>query len=431
MLSAKAQDEDIQKGVEVGVDEYITKPFSPEHLVHVVNDHMSRAKQSDGRGRRVNEVAPGVARLPTAVRERLFRRRAGRPLGAGGRRRCRASAGQDSRPPPRRATARARKPAAIVLTHGHLDHAGSLADSRPRSGTCPFTRITWRCRISRGKSLYPPFDPTVGGFFAFLTRFLPARQLRLRATICVNCPPTARCPTCPAGSGSTRPAIPPATSPSGARATARCIAGDAFVTVDMSKFTPSADAEAGVDPAADPRHPATGPPPASPSAPRRPRPLHRCHRPRDARSAARTSPATCRLRRALPLPAHGRYVTEPARADDSGVVSLPPPVPDPLPKQVAIGASVLAAAFWRWPVGGTRTRRVGGMARKGPSPSNVARMEGRPVREGVASHAPPRGAFRRLTRRGRPVRSTWQGPGLPCPHLPNVTPAPATVSPNR
>ena len=25
----------------------------------------------------------------------------------------------------------------------------------------------------RGESLYPPFDPTVGGFFAFLTRFFP------------------------------------------------------------------------------------------------------------------------------------------------------------------------------------------------------------------------------------------------------------------
>ena len=42
MLSAKAQEEDIQKGLNVGVNEYITKPFSPEHLVHVVADHLSR-----------------------------------------------------------------------------------------------------------------------------------------------------------------------------------------------------------------------------------------------------------------------------------------------------------------------------------------------------------------------------------------------------
>ena len=42
MLSAKAQDEDIRRGVEVGVDAYVTKPFTPDHLVHVVTQHLSR-----------------------------------------------------------------------------------------------------------------------------------------------------------------------------------------------------------------------------------------------------------------------------------------------------------------------------------------------------------------------------------------------------
>jgi DNA-binding response OmpR family regulator len=44
MLSAKAQDDDVKKGLEVGVNEYITKPFSPEHLVHVVNDYLAHVK---------------------------------------------------------------------------------------------------------------------------------------------------------------------------------------------------------------------------------------------------------------------------------------------------------------------------------------------------------------------------------------------------
>lgn len=43
MLSAKAQEEDIARGMEVGVNEYITKPFSPEQLVHVVGDYLGRA----------------------------------------------------------------------------------------------------------------------------------------------------------------------------------------------------------------------------------------------------------------------------------------------------------------------------------------------------------------------------------------------------
>src|SRR5665213_461340 len=45
MLSAKAQEEDIRKGVDIGVDEYITKPFAPEHLVHVVAGYLSRLKK--------------------------------------------------------------------------------------------------------------------------------------------------------------------------------------------------------------------------------------------------------------------------------------------------------------------------------------------------------------------------------------------------
>ena len=47
MLSAKAQEEDIRKGVGVGVNEYITKPFSPDHLVHVVADYLSRLHKEE------------------------------------------------------------------------------------------------------------------------------------------------------------------------------------------------------------------------------------------------------------------------------------------------------------------------------------------------------------------------------------------------
>lgn len=47
MLSAKAQEEDIQKGIDVGVNEYITKPFSPEQLVHVVTEYLNRIHEGD------------------------------------------------------------------------------------------------------------------------------------------------------------------------------------------------------------------------------------------------------------------------------------------------------------------------------------------------------------------------------------------------
>jgi two-component system, OmpR family, alkaline phosphatase synthesis response regulator PhoP len=40
MLSAKAQDDDVRKGIDVGVNEYITKPFSPQHLVVTVRKYL-------------------------------------------------------------------------------------------------------------------------------------------------------------------------------------------------------------------------------------------------------------------------------------------------------------------------------------------------------------------------------------------------------
>ncbi len=63
-------------------------------------------------------------------------------------------------------------PAAIVLTHGHLDHAGSALELAQ----------SWNVKIYVshgekpflvGKSMYPPFDPTVGGPLALITRVLP------------------------------------------------------------------------------------------------------------------------------------------------------------------------------------------------------------------------------------------------------------------
>ena len=39
-------------------------------------------------------------------------------------------------------------------------------------------------------------------------------------------------------------------------------------------------------------------------------------------------------------PEHGRYVTQPAQTDETGVVSVPPPAPDPLPGRLAIAANL-------------------------------------------------------------------------------------------
>jgi DNA-binding response OmpR family regulator len=41
-LSARAQDEDRQRGYALGVDEYVTKPFDPSHLVEIVRRSLAK-----------------------------------------------------------------------------------------------------------------------------------------------------------------------------------------------------------------------------------------------------------------------------------------------------------------------------------------------------------------------------------------------------
>jgi DNA-binding response OmpR family regulator len=44
-LSARAQDEDRQRGYALGVNEYVTKPFDPAHLVEIVRRSLDKPKQ--------------------------------------------------------------------------------------------------------------------------------------------------------------------------------------------------------------------------------------------------------------------------------------------------------------------------------------------------------------------------------------------------
>ena len=45
LLSARAQSADVQRGLDVGVDEYVTKPFDPLELVDLVLSVLDRVKR--------------------------------------------------------------------------------------------------------------------------------------------------------------------------------------------------------------------------------------------------------------------------------------------------------------------------------------------------------------------------------------------------
>ncbi len=46
LFSARAQDEDRKRGYALGVDEYVTKPFDPAHLVEIVQRALARAART-------------------------------------------------------------------------------------------------------------------------------------------------------------------------------------------------------------------------------------------------------------------------------------------------------------------------------------------------------------------------------------------------
>lgn len=56
MVSAKKDDEDKIKGLGLGADDYITKPFSPSELVARVKAHLARYERLIGKGQEENEI---------------------------------------------------------------------------------------------------------------------------------------------------------------------------------------------------------------------------------------------------------------------------------------------------------------------------------------------------------------------------------------
>ena len=300
-------------------------------------------------------IAPGVVRVPTSFVNAYLIGEPGGPWalvdaglpGFGWKIRAAAEErfGRDSRPQ------------AIFLTHGHFDHcgnAGALSDH----WDVPIYAHRMELPYLTGRSDYPPPDPTVGGAIAMLSRVLPHGShdfgARLRTYVSATgepdgAPNTGPLPGLDGWSWVFTPGHSPGHVSIFRAADRTLLAGDALATMNMDSWIEMVVKQRELSPAGNPfisdweKYPAS------------------------ARTLAGLEPLTLaaghgypmtgndlpgdleRFARHLSAPRHGRYVAEPARADERGVDWLPPKLADPFPYLVGIAGLGLAAALALYP----------------------------------------------------------------------------------
>jgi glyoxylase-like metal-dependent hydrolase (beta-lactamase superfamily II) len=235
---------------------------------------------------------------------------------------------------------RGAKPEAIILTHGHFDHAGSSPSLAKLWDVRVYAhRLEWP--YLDGQSSYPPLDPTAPGFFSTLSRLFPSRTVTVGDRL--------------EEIGSNLPALgmsgwetinTPGHTPGHVaffRPSDRVLlAGDAVTTVNLDSLIATLAKRKEV---CRPPAPATT----------------------DWQQARRSVQALAELRpwviaaghgmpmhdaadqlselaKNFPIPEYGRYVLEPARADETGLTYLPPPPVDVVPKIAAGVTAALAIA---------------------------------------------------------------------------------------
>jgi len=286
----------------------------------------------------VQEIAPKVAALPLSIENVYF-------IGAPGGLWALVDAGTPGTVGRILSAARTRygenaRPEAILLTHGHTDHVGS-ARALSDAWNVPIYAHPLEMPYLTGRSKYPPKDPTVGGAVAMLSRVFSMNLLDLGDRL-LPLPDGGIVPGLPDWEWHPTPGHSPGHVAYFRPEDGTLLAGDAFATVNLDSL-----------PALMTKRPEISRPPS-------PFTCDWTAAEKSARLLAALNPFAIGCGHGRPLvgpnvaadlrrfadaftpPAHGRYVGRPARTDENGIVSLPPPAPDPFPIQAIV--AVFAAA---------------------------------------------------------------------------------------
>jgi glyoxylase-like metal-dependent hydrolase (beta-lactamase superfamily II) len=227
------------------------------------------------------------------------------------------------------------RPEAIILTHGHFDHAGSAGALASRWGV-PIFAHRLELPYLTGRSKYPPPDPTVGGFMANMVRFLPNRNYDYSQYM-RELPLTS-----PPGLEDWQVIETPGHTPGHVSFYREqdqvLLAGDAFATVNQESMLAvlTMKPEVSLPPTYYTMDWASAYDSVARLAELNVNVIGAGHGEPMFGTAA--SEGLSRLAREWPQPKKGRYVNQPAKADDSGVVYLPPPVADPV-KWISVGVA--------------------------------------------------------------------------------------------